>query len=164
MATMDVKEYIIGFGYSLVKNSLTLQEVTILRKAVTQQPAGKTAAGVYVLTNKGDFLDLLDHPLIDEMIPWLLSDLAHIRTYFVNITQPGNVPMQLHTNQVATQPPIRDVAFGMNIMWFLTDITEKIGETRIYPGLYRGNVAPEDMFNVLGSVAAEGSAGMALVF
>jgi ectoine hydroxylase-related dioxygenase (phytanoyl-CoA dioxygenase family) len=98
------------------------------------------------------------------MVPWLLGDLAHVHSYFANIARPGNVPMQLHTDQVAIQPPVRDVAFGMNIMWFLTGITEKNGGTRVYPGSHRGNVAPEDIFDVSGSVAAEGPAGTALIF
>ncbi|KAI0021330.1 hypothetical protein F4780DRAFT_284813 [Xylariomycetidae sp. FL0641] len=171
----DIKE----FGYGLVKNALTPDEVSILRKAVAEQAAGETKAGVakndggpkqpnqriWVLTNKGDeFLDLLNHPLIDEMVPWCLGDLAHVHSYFANIARPGNVPMQLHTDQVPIQPPIRDVAFGMNIMWFLTDVTKENGGTRIYPGSHKGHVAPEDIFDVDGTVAAEGPAGTALVF
>ncbi|KAI8626407.1 hypothetical protein F5Y19DRAFT_488244 [Xylariaceae sp. FL1651] len=174
----QVKRDIEEFGYGMVKDALTPDEVAILRQAVAEQAAGETAAGVakmdggptqpnqrlWVLTNKGDeFLDLLDHPLIDEMVPWLLGDLAHVHSYSANIARPGSVPMQLHTDQIAIQPPIRDVAFGMNIMWFLTDVTEKNGGTRVYPGSHRGNVAPEDIFDISGSVAAEGPAGTALV-
>ncbi|KAI1339870.1 hypothetical protein F5Y15DRAFT_415788 [Xylariaceae sp. FL0016] len=171
----DIKE----FGFGLVKNALTLEQVAIIKKAVAEQAAGEMQAGVgktdggptqpnqrvWVLTNKGDeFLDLLDHPLIDEMVPWLLGDLAHVHSYFANIARPENTPMQLHTDQVPIQPPMRDVTFGMNIMWFLADVTEKNGGTRVYPGSHRGNVAPEDIFDVSGSVAASGPAGTALVF
>ncbi|KAK8098361.1 uncharacterized protein PG998_013847 [Apiospora kogelbergensis] len=144
----DIKE----FGYGFVKDALTPAEVGILKKAVEEQAAGETAAGVakndggplqpnqrvWVLTNKGDeFLDLLNHPLIDEM---------------------------LHTDQLAIQPPIRTVTFGMNIMWLLNDFTEKNGGTRIYPGSHNGNVAPEDVFDIDGSIAAQAPAGTAMVF
>jgi hypothetical protein len=64
----QVKTDIIEFGYGMVKNALTPEEVAILRKAVAEQAAGETAAGVaktdggpnqpnqriWVLTNKGD--------------------------------------------------------------------------------------------------------------
>lgn len=64
---------------------------------------------LWTLVNKGeDFLDLLNHPIIDEMIPWFLGEHAIITTYTANIARPGNQPMQLHTDQVAVQPPIRD--------------------------------------------------------
>lgn len=72
--------------------------------------------------------------------------------------------MQLHTDQLAIQPPIRTVTFGMNIMWLLNDFTEKNGGTRIYPGSHNGNVAPEDVFDIDGSIAAQAPAGTAMVF
>lgn len=72
--------------------------------------------------------------------------------------------MQLHTDQIAIQPPVRDIAFGLNIMWFLCDFTEANGATRVYPGSHRGFVAPADIFRVDGSVAAEAPAGTAMVF
>lgn len=46
--------------------------------------------------------------------------------------------MQLHTDQVAIQPPIRDISFGMNILFYLEDVTEKNGATRVYPGSHLG--------------------------
>ena len=131
------------------------------------------------MINKGDdFLDLLNHPIIDEFVPWALGEHAVITTYTANIARPGeslpylfsssfsharvypglvhglnrlshfpigNVPMQLHTDQVAVQPPIRDIAFGINILFYLEDVTEKNGATRVYPGSHLGQVAPEDV-------------------
>lgn len=120
---------------------------------------------LWTLVNKGDdFLDLLNHPIIDEMIPWFLGEHAIITTYTANIARPGNVPMQLHTDQVAVQPPIRDLAFGMNIMFYLEDVTEANGGTRVYPGSHLGQIAPPDIFTVEGTVAAAAPAGSALVF
>lgn len=71
--------------------------------------------------------------------------------------------MQLHTDQVAIQPPIRDLAFGLNILWFLEDFTAENGGTRVFPASHLGQIAPEDLFTVDGTVAAEGPAGTALV-
>ncbi|KUI70459.1 hypothetical protein VM1G_06003 [Cytospora mali] len=171
----DIKE----FGYGLVKNALTPEQVAIMKKAVQEQAAGENAAGIgqpdggphgpnqriWTLINKGDeFLDLLNHPLIDEIVPWYLGEHALIHSYSANIARPGNVPMQLHTDQVAIQPPIRDLAFGLNIMWYFEDITEENGGTRVFPGSHLGQIAPNDLFTVEGTAAAEGPAGTALVF
>ncbi|KAG6353426.1 hypothetical protein INS49_005607 [Diaporthe citri] len=171
----DIKE----FGYGLVKSVLTPEQCAIMKKAVQEQAAGEREAGIaqmdggpqgpnqrlWTLVNKGeDFLDLLNHPIIDEMIPWFLGEHAIITTYTANIARPGNLPMQLHTDQVAVQPPIRDLAFGMNIMFYLEDVTEKNGGTRVYPGSHLGQVAPPDIFTVEGTAAAAAPAGSALVF
>ncbi|KAK6071122.1 hypothetical protein SCUP234_09825 [Seiridium cupressi] len=171
----DVKE----FGYGIAKNVLTPEQVAIMKNAVQAQAAGEREAGIaqvdggakgtnqrlWTLVNKGeDFLDLLNHPIIDEMVPWFLGEHAIITTYTANIARPGNVPMQLHTDQVAVQPPIRDLAFGMNIMFYLEDVTEQNGGTRVYPGSHVGQIAPPDIFTVDGTVAAAAPAGSALVF
>lgn len=171
----DIKKW----GYGLVKNALTHEEVHKYREALRQQAEGEMKAGVaakdggpkapnqriWTLVNKGqEFLDLLEHPLIDEMVPDVLGDHALIHSYSANIARPGNVPMMLHTDQVGIQPPIREIAFGMNIMWFLCDITAQNGGTRVFPGSHLGAIAPDDPFNIDGTVAAEGPAGTALVF
>lgn len=97
-------------------------------------------------------------------MPWYLGEHALIHSYSANIARPGNVPMQLHTDQVAIQPPIRDLAFGLNIMWYFEDVTEKNGATRVFPGSHLGQIAPGDLFDLEGTVPAEAPAGSALVF
>ncbi|KAK8044027.1 Phytanoyl-dioxygenase [Apiospora rasikravindrae] len=181
----QVKRDIEEFGYGLAKNVLSPEQVAIMRKAVVEQAAGERKAGIaqvdggpdgpnqrlWTLINKGDdFLDLLNHPIIDEFIPlgpWRACrhhDLhCQHRAARVLFLTTGNVPMQLHTDQVAVQPPIRDIAFGMNILFYLEDVTEKNGATRVYPGSHLGQVAPEDIFTVEGSAPAEAPAGTALI-
>lgn len=175
----QVKADIKRWGYGLVKDSLSREQVKLLKSAIEQQAAGEVKHGVaskdggagapnqriWSLVNKGqEFLDLLDHPLIDEVVPEFLGDGAIITSYSANIARPGNTPMQLHTDQIAIQPPIRSVAFGLNIMWFLTDVTRENGGTRVFPGSHIGPIAPSDLFNIDGTVAAAGPAGTALVF
>ncbi|OQV06343.1 hypothetical protein CLAIMM_10921 [Cladophialophora immunda] len=171
----DLKE----FGYGLVKNALTRDQVELLAEAIRQQGRGEVEAGVaardggpnapnqriWTLINKGqEFLDLLEHPLIDEVIPENLGEHFLVHSYSANIARPGNTPMMLHTDQVGIQPPVRNVYFGINIMWFLTDVTAENGGTRVFPGSHLGAIAPDDPFNIDGTVAAEGPAGTALVF
>ncbi|KAK8022690.1 hypothetical protein PG993_013457 [Apiospora rasikravindrae] len=153
----DIRE----FGYGLAANALTPSQVGILRSALSQQAAGEVRAGVaardggphapnqrvWTLINKGDeFVDFLNHPLLDEVVPWFLGEHALLTSYTANVARPGNVPMQLHTDQVAIQPPQRGLAYGLNVMWYLVD------------------VAPLDLFDLDGTVAAEAPAGSALVF
>lgn len=171
----DIKE----FGYGLVKNALSPDQIEILAEAVRQQGRGEVDAGVaakdggpnapnqriWTLINKGqEFLDLLEHPLIDEIVPENLGEHFLVHSYSANIARPGNTPMMLHTDQVGIQPPVRSVFFGLNIMWFLTDVTAENGGTRVFPGSHIGAIAPDDPFNIDGTVAAEGPAGTALVF
>ena len=81
----DMKEW----GYGLVANAMSPKEVHVMREALRQQAAGEVDHGVanrdggpnapnqriWTLINKGqEFLDFLEHPLIDEMIPDLLGD------------------------------------------------------------------------------------------
>lgn len=80
-----------------------------------------------------------------------------------SITRPGGNSMQLHTDQIAVQPPIREIAYGLNILWFLEDFNEENGGTRIFPASHLGAIAPEDIFSIEGTLAAEGTAGTALI-
>ncbi|KAK7991275.1 Phytanoyl-dioxygenase [Apiospora saccharicola] len=192
----QVKRDIEEFGYGLAKSVLSPEQVAIMRKAVVEQAAGERKAGIaqvdggpdgpnqrlWTLINKGDdFLDLLNHPIIDEFVPWALGEHAVITTYTANIARPGehihlafslafpqddSLPFNKHATfqwPVAVQPPIRDIAFGINILFYLEDVTEKNGATRVYPGSHLGQVAPEDIFTVEGSHPAEAPAGTALI-
>lgn len=167
------------FGYGLVKNALDPDQLALLQKAVREQAAGEVKAGVasrdggatgpnqriWTLINKGqEFLDMLEHPLIDEVVEDFLGENFLVHSFSANIARPGNTPQQLHSDQLCVQPPVRSMAFGMNVMWFLTDITRENGGTRIFPASHVGAVAPDDPFNLDGTVAAEGPAGTALVF
>ncbi|KAK1976336.1 hypothetical protein LZ30DRAFT_637067 [Colletotrichum cereale] len=175
----QVKRDLEEFGYGLVKNALLPEEVAILRDAVLSQAAGERNAGVatfdggpggpnqrvWNLINKGDeFIDLLNHPLIDAIVPWFLGDHAHISTFSANIARPGNVPMILHTDQASKTPPHRHMALGINISFYLVDTVDVNGATRVYPGSHVGNVAPCDIWSVDGSIPASGPAGTAVVF
>ncbi|KAL0940037.1 uncharacterized protein CTRU02_206647 [Colletotrichum truncatum] len=174
-----VKKDIVEFGYGLVKDALSATEVEIIKKAVLEQAAGERQAGVaaldggperpnqrvWNLINKGDeFIDLLNHPLIDAIIPWFLGDHAHISTLSANIARPGNTPMQLHTDQSSKTPPQRNMALGLNISFYLVDVTDTNGATRVYPRSHNGNIAASNIWTVEGSVPVEGPAGTAIVF
>jgi hypothetical protein len=175
----QVKRDLDKWGYGFVKNALTPDELGRLRKRVKEQAKAEDKAGVAYfdggehkpnqrlgcLPNKGqEFLDLLDNKVVDDFVPDFLGDGAILFSYTANIARPGSKPMSLHTDQITIQPPIRSVAVGMNLMYFLEDVTPENGGTLVMPGSHRGNVAPDDTEIHIDTVAASGPAGTCLIF
>ncbi|KAI1265390.1 hypothetical protein F5Y18DRAFT_417133 [Xylariaceae sp. FL1019] len=169
-------------GYSWTRDSLSPEQVAILYKAVDQQfelewgPNDKPEYQLYheapdqpclrihALANKGDaFLDLLNHPLIDEVVPWQLGRLAHVHSYYAEKVMPERVMPPLYTEQMAIQPQSDDFALGLSITWFLTDVDEDTGGTHIYPWSHKPVTAPRSIRDVEGSFVPTGPAGTALV-
>jgi ectoine hydroxylase-related dioxygenase (phytanoyl-CoA dioxygenase family) len=177
---LQVKKDLDVWGYGFVKNALSPDEVKALRKRLMDQAKGEMNAGVgfndggeskvnqrvWCLPNKGkEFIDLLENnKTIDDMVPDFLGDDAILFSYTANIARPGNTPMHLHTDQITMQPPVRSVAVGMNLMYFLEDVTEQNGGTLVMPGSHKGNWAPDDPYNPVDTVAAAGPAGTCMVF
>jgi ectoine hydroxylase-related dioxygenase (phytanoyl-CoA dioxygenase family)/putative sterol carrier protein len=167
------------FGYCLVKDALTPAKTAALRKRLRDQADGEKAAGVatfdggpsgpnqrvWALANKGqEFIDLLDEPIVDAFVPDLLGDHSIIFSYSANIAGPGGIPQTLHYDQISVQPPIPDVMIGLNIAFFLDDVTEANGGTRIVPCSGERGMAPDDPSSIDGTIAAEGPAGTALLW
>ncbi|KIW35548.1 uncharacterized protein PV07_02238 [Cladophialophora immunda] len=176
----QVKADLSKWGYGFVKNALSPEELQKLQKRLKDQARGEAEAGVgffdggetmpnqrlWCLHNKGqEFIDLLDHnKVLKQFLPPHLGDDAILFSYTANIARPGNSPMYLHTDQLTIQPPIRNINFGLNFMFFLTDITAENGGTLVMPGSHTGNFAPDDPYDVSDCVAAEGPAGTCMVF
>jgi ectoine hydroxylase-related dioxygenase (phytanoyl-CoA dioxygenase family) len=121
---------------------------------------------VWALHNKGDvFLELLDHPIIDEFIPDFLGDHFLIAEHMANIAGPGGQAMVLHQDQSGVQPPL-PVAIGLNILFCLDDFTADNGATRVIPGSHIAEfgLAPDDIYSSDNSVALEAPAGSAILF
>jgi len=173
-------------GYCIVADALSPELLERLRCRVDQQASGERASGraffegaradggdgqpnqrLHALVNKGKvFLELLDHPLVDEFFPARLGDHFVMASYFCIIAGPGGTSMALHTDQIPVMPMIRDFAVGLNLVFFLDDFTDTNGATRVFPGSHLGGnrVAPADIYSTDGTVAAEGPAGSALLF
>ncbi len=184
VATEDVaqvKRDLQRWGYGLLKNALSTAELSTLQARLKEQAQGEADVGVaffdggetkpnqrvWNLPNKGqEFINLLDHnKTFNRFVPDFLGDDAYLFSYTANIARPGNTPMHLHTDQITIQPPIRNVAFGLNFMFFLSDVTPEVGGTLVMPGSHKGNFAPDDPYDAHSdTVAAAGPAGTCLVF
>ncbi|KAL1868905.1 hypothetical protein Daus18300_005741 [Diaporthe australafricana] len=177
----QIKRDIRKWGYALVPNALSPDQVRILRTAVEQQAAGEQAAGVahmdgmfmknggqpnqrvWNLPGKGDeFLDLLNHPLIDSVVPWFLGSAFTLYSMTANIARPTRSGIYMHIDQMGLGPAI-DHPLLMNAVWYLMDTTEKSGATRVYPGSHSKDVAPPTFNEIGGSIPIEVSAGTVLL-
>ncbi|RDW94969.1 hypothetical protein BP5796_00732 [Coleophoma crateriformis] len=161
-AKRDLEE----FGYGLVKNAITPDEVKVLYARLKEQAAAEANTGVaqfdggvpgtnsgpnqrvWSLANKGqEFLDLLESKVIDQFLPDILGDDAILFSYNANIFQ----------------PPVRDMALGFNMFFFLGDVTKETGGTLIMPKSHKGQIAPDDLTDTSNFISIEGPAGTCLV-
>jgi hypothetical protein len=176
------REDLEAFGYCLIRDVILPDQLQPLRERLVEQAAAEAEAGVawwegraghkngptqrvWNLANKGAvFLDLLKHPIVDYFMRPALGEYFTVSNFLSVIAGPGNEPQQLHFDQTGVQPMVADFPVGMNILWFLDDVTEQNGGTRIFPGSQLINVGPDNIFVSDGTVSAEGPAGSALVF
>ena len=165
------------WGYAMIANALTAEQVRACRERLRSQAAAEAAAGighfdngelklnqrVWNLVNKGQmFRDLLFHPVLRELLPELLGKDYTLSSFTANIAAPGGEPMGLHSDQGYTPRslPIRVV---VNTAWMLEDHSEANGGTRLVPGSHLWPELPEDKPDVE-SIAATGPAGTMVMF
>lgn len=175
----QVKRDLEKWGYGFIKDALSPEEVSKLKIGLAEQAKGEAESGegvfdggpnkpnqrILCLPNKGQvFIDLLDHKIVDDFIPDLYGEDAILFSYTANIARCGNVPMHLHTDQITIQPPIRSVAVGANMAFFLDDVTAENGGTLLMPGTHKGNFAPDDPWDPTDTIAATGPAGTCMIF
>jgi len=155
--------------------------------------AGGVNQRVAFLVNKGKVLrDLITHPIAIDMMEHALGKNFLLSSYGANIVKNGCVEQGLHRdNWWCPLPynrgePFRKVgdtqrydfvegstnadqvlvpACAANVIWMITDFTEKNGATRLVPGTHLVNRNPDSSIpHKIPTVAAEGKAGTAMVF
>jgi hypothetical protein len=95
------------------------------------------------LPNKGDeFLDMLNHPIIESFVPWFLGEGFLIYNMSANIALDGECGIHMHRDQSSMPPDQIDHSYMLNALWYLTDLTPEKGATLVYPGSHLKNVAP----------------------
>ena len=162
------------FGYAIVEGALAPETLKAIRSRVIEQAQGEIDAGVasrseatqtiWGLLNKGRvFHDVLLSPLIDAFVPDMLGEHAILTSLVVQIAMPGNASSLMHLDQSYVQPAVPQFPIGLNILWFLDDVSEANGGTRVMPGSHHGGIAPADPYDVEGTIAAAGPAGSALL-
>jgi ectoine hydroxylase-related dioxygenase (phytanoyl-CoA dioxygenase family) len=174
------KDQMDEFGYAILKDALPPMQLARVRKRLLEQAQAERELGiacmdggvpgtpnqpnqrVWNLPNKGrEFIELLDHPLIDFFVPDLLGDYFLLSNHTANIAGPGGRPMNPHIDQ--SHSPV-DLAMGMNVMWFLGDVTAANGGTRVLPGSHKPGVVLADVFSIDETIPVEAPAGSAFLF
>jgi hypothetical protein len=118
----QAKKDLDDWGYALVKNAISQDEVKSLYARLKEQAVEEAEAGVaqfdgsspgvdlgpnqrvWCIANKGqEFLDLLENPVIDEFLPILGNDVI-LFSYNAYTVREGNSPMLLHYDQNTVSP------------------------------------------------------------
>jgi ectoine hydroxylase-related dioxygenase (phytanoyl-CoA dioxygenase family) len=194
------------FGYCLLSNLLSEPQLRSLQEKVPRQAKAEEERGlhdqaqgsaasqyVYMLINKGDvFLELVQHPVILEMIEHVLGPEFLLSASDAIIAKPGGGLMPLHTDQWWMPPPAAEgapqirvgaikrfnkgstrtepgksisAAACANVMWMVSDFTEENGGTRLVPRSHLCGEQPDPSVpHKVESIAGAGPAGTALVF
>ena len=126
---------------------------------------------LWMLANKGAcFRDLIEHPLVDELVGHVLGAEFILSTLSANIAKPGGVRMGLHTDQWWMPQPVRpgstferaseitrmptpgfihpDPSLGIappvvaNTMWMVSDFSPQNGATEVVPGSHLSGAHP----------------------
>lgn len=179
MADLDAaKQRLDVDGYTVIQDALDRDLLERLQARVVEQAAGERAAGVahlewdganqrlWQLPAKGSvFLELVLHPLIDEMMSHLLGHSFLLSSLTANVAGRGGEEMFLHSDQGYISFPTAKPVVA-NVMWMLSDFTEERGATRVVPGSHLRTevLSKTGLPPGTESVAATGRAGSALVF
>lgn len=146
-AIEDLKEY----GIALLPEFLTGEKLREARDAVYAGPADDAANGrpsgqylldydkgsvrVWNLLNRGSvFVDLVEHPLVLELLEEVLGKGALLSGFSANILEPGGTGGALHADQSGYPPPWPAEPQGLNFAWLLDDFTTENGATRMVSG------------------------------
>lgn len=75
-------------------------------------------------------------------MPWFLGNAFKLHSMSVNIARTAESGIYMHRDQMGLTPDTTNHAYLLGAMWYLVDVTEEKGATRIYPGSHNKNVAP----------------------
>lgn len=166
------------FGYCIVKDVLSPEEVAAVRSRLVEQAEVEKTLGMamldggegtpnqrpWALINKGvEFEQLLENRIVEIFGNHYLGEGFILGSISANIAGTGGEPQTLHYDQMVFQPSM-DFMAGLNIAWFLDDVSEANGGTRIIPGSHRARRGPDNPYSIEGTIAAEGPAGSALIW
>lgn len=178
-AQRDVAQH----GVAILTGALSPTELKQLRDTVYLEAEGDRRAGraedpyfadallgapsqrVWDLPSRGQiFCELVEHPIVMQMLDAAIEGGVRLSTFSANITQPGSEMMVLHADQGTNPLPWGPTPHGLNFIWCLDDFVEETGATRIVPGSHRLN-RPATMEEMMSSptVAVEAPAGSLIV-
>ncbi len=165
---------LLAHGYCIVADALGEAERHRVFDRLASQAAAEETAGLAImegpnqtvgnLVDKGqEFWSLLTHPIIDDLIGWLIGDQVILSSSLGKLVSLGGEPGFIHNDQGYLDLRISDPLVA-NVMWMISEFSEANGGTQLIPGshlLHRehGDPVADDAW-----VAAAGPPGSAMVF
>ena len=157
-------------GYAYIPNALTDNEIKELREAIgrlepiaeandllrdagDEQGLGEDSIHVKNAFNRDRvFFDCLDRPRVIELAEAALGEDCHIIGMSAWRSGPGRPDQHLHVDwapiplpaDVAIDPRVRLPIFVATAHYYLNDITEELGPTKMIPGSHRAGRTPEE--------------------
>ena len=163
------------YGFTLVPDVLTPEQIGTLKNALIQSAERKGEAG---FENRGGasmlvrnlptldpaFFQVIDHPVILPLLEHFLAQSLILGSLSARIVRPGDGLQNFHSDIPGHMlNPLSPVM--MNTVWPLVDFNPKIGGTRIVPGSHKsGHDGPPEGFDVQHVFQPTCKAGSVLIF
>lgn len=91
----------------------------------------------YLMELDAMFRELIQHPAALQIAKLVVGDQLLVSNFTANIARPGSGSMQLHSDQSLVVPDPWEHAWGVNIIWCLTDVYFENGATLFIPGSHK---------------------------
>jgi len=144
-------EHLATSGIALLPNLLTDSQLRSARDAVYAGPTedanngrvadkfmldyGEGNVRVWNLLSRGAvFRDMVQHPLVLEILRETIGWPALLGNFSANIAEPGSTGGALHADQLFVPKPWPAKPQGINFAWLLDDFTADNGATQVVPG------------------------------
>ncbi|KAL4811356.1 hypothetical protein BDV18DRAFT_155961 [Aspergillus unguis] len=83
------------------------------------------------------FRELIAHPAALDLAALVLGTPLLVSNFTANIAKPGSGSMKIHSDQSLVVPEPWEEAWGVNIIWCLTDVYFENGATLYIPGSHQ---------------------------
>ncbi len=161
-------------GYCLVADALRGDVRARVQHRLEEQAAAEMAADLAImdgpnqtvgnLIDKGEeFWWLVEHPVIDDLIGWLLGPDTIVSSSLGKLVSSGGEPGFIHNDQGYVDLTLTEPLVA-NVMWMVSEFSAANGGTHLVPGSHlvsrqHGDPVADDAW-----VPAEGPPGTAMVF
>lgn len=170
-------------GYLILRSALSSKQIKQLHDGVLKafdEPEDGYGPIIRVqMFERGViFEEVIDQPGVIDLVEAILGDDCHLVAHAAALTSPTNTISEWHVDDtvrfplpenVSLPPEIRMPCTGLNMIYYLVDVPEKLGPTQIVPKSHRSGRnpppdAPYPIYEGNNPVSAVGNAGDVVVY